>query len=224
MKNSIYSRLAVLLAMALPALSAQAQLTVSTAANAAPAGVHYVNFDDMTYADPTSGGIAVTFTPNSGMNIGAAPYLTNGNGARFGDPTPSGPDQTPFVFSGSPVTLTMPGEEHYFGLLWGSVDAINSVSFYAADHTLVGRITGGEVAPDANGSWGADGTVYVNVGSAQAFTTVVVDSGGGIFEFDNVAYDANVPSFAPVPESSEAAMLVAGLAAVGWASRRRRAR
>jgi hypothetical protein len=222
--SAVVARLALLLGTSVLSLSAHAALTVSTAAGAAPAGVHYVNFDDMSYQNPVSGGVSVTFTPNSGLNIGAAPYLTNSNGLPFGDATVSGPDATQFLFSGSPVTLGMPGEEHYFGILWGSVDAINSLSFYAADGTLVGVVSGNDVAPAAHGSWESDGTVYVNVDSSLGFTSVVVDSGGGLFEFDNVAYNATVPTVSSVPEPTGATLLLGGLLAGSVLARKRRAR
>ena len=218
------ARLAMLLGTALLSLPAHATLTVSTTADAAPAGVHYVNFDDVTYSNAASGVLSVTFTPNSGLNIGAAPYLYDGNGVPFGDPTPSGPDTTQFLFAGSPVTLGMPGPEQYFGILWGSVDAGNSLGFYAADGTLVGVVKGSDVAPAANGSWDADGSVYVNVESSLAFTTVVVDSGGGIFEFDNVAYNASLPAVSSVPEPATVTLVLAGLLASTLLARRRRAR
>ena len=67
------------------------------------------------------------------------------------------------------------------------------------------------MAANANGSWDADGTFYVNVTSSLAFTTVVVDDGASIFEFDNVAYNAFVPSVSSVPEPSQAALVLAGL-------------
>ena len=216
-------RLAFMLGAAVPGLSAHAALTVFTAADAAAPGVHYVNFDDVNSSHLASGGVSITFTPNSWINMGAAPYLSNGNGAPFGDPTPSGPDTTEFLFAGSPVTLALPGPQRYFGILWGSVDPNNSLSFYAQDGTLVGVVMGSDVTANANGSWEADGTRYVNVTSSLAFTSVVVDSGGGIFEFDNVAYDASVPEAASVSEPSTAALALAGLLATAVFARRRRA-
>jgi len=216
-------RLAMLLGTALPSLSAHATLTVSTAADAAPAGVHYVNFDDVTYSDGATGGLTVTFSPNSGLNIGAAPYLSNGNGLPFGDSTFSGPDTSQFLFAGSPVTLDMPSGQEYFGILWGSVDASNSLSFYAADGALVGLVKGSDVAPNANGSWDADGTVYVNINSSLAFTKVVVDGGDSIFEFDNVGYNASPPPVSSVPEPAAATLVLIGLLSWPLLARKRRA-
>jgi hypothetical protein len=214
-------RLALMLCAVAPSLSAHAALTVSTTAGAAPAGVHYVNFDDVSPDHLASGGLSITFTPDSWIDMGAAPYLSNGNGAPFGDDTASGPDTTTFLFAGTPITLALPGPQRYFGILWGSADPSNSLSFYAQDGTLVGVVTGKDVSADANGSWGADGTFYVNVASSLAFGAVVADGGDSIFEFDNVAYSASVPAASSVPEPSTASMALAGLLAALALARKR---
>ncbi len=213
--------LACMLCTVAPSFAAHAALTASTTADAAAAGVHYVNFNDVSPDHLASGGVSITFTPNSWINMGAAPYLSNGNGAPFGDDTFSGPDTTEFLFAGTPITLALPGPERYFGILWGSVDPSNSLSFYAQDGTLDGVVTGSDVSANANGSWDADGTFYVNVISSLAFTTVVANGGDSIFEFDNVAYNASVPAASSVPEPSTATMALVGLlATLGFARRR----
>ena len=218
------ARLALFLGATLAGASAHAALTVSTTEGAALSGAHYVNFDDFDYNIGTSGGVTVSLTPNSGPYNGAQPYITNSNGVPFGDATVSGPDPTLYLFAGTPITLGLPGAQTYFGILWGSVDASNSLSFYAADGTLVGVVHGSDVAPTANGSWDADGTVYVNIESSVAFTTVVADGGQSIFEFDNVAYNPIIPTASSVPEPAQAALLLAGLMAAPLLARKRRAR
>ena len=215
-------RMTFMLCVGAASLSAHAELTISTSANAAPGGVHYVNFDDVSSDHLASGGLSVEFTPNSWINMGAAPYLSNGNGLPFGNSTFSGPDTTEFLFAGTPITLSLPGPQQYFGILWGSVDPSNALRFYAQDGTLVGVVTGSEVAPNANGDWGADGTVYVNVTSSLAFTTVVADGGDSIFEFDNVAYADFVPALSSVPEPSITALVLAGLLVTAGAARKGR--
>jgi hypothetical protein len=214
-------RLALVLLTATPSLSARAALTVSTFADAVPAGVHYVNFDDVRPDHLASGGLSITFTPNSWINMGAAPYLSNRNGVPFGDSTFFGANTTLFLFAGTPITLALPSPQRYFGILWGSVDPTNSLSFYAQDGTLVGTVMGSDVTANANGSWG-DGTLYVNVTSSLAFTTVFANGGDSIFEFDNVAYNASVPAVSSVPEPSTAAMALVGLlATLGFARKLR---
>ncbi len=83
--------------------------------------------------------------------------------------------------------------QKYFGLLWGSVDDYNTLSFYNG-LTPVGSITGIDVLASPNGDQGVNGTVYVNINSDTAFTKVVATSSKYAFEFDNVAYSKeNIP-------------------------------
>src|SRR4051812_10128281 len=70
----------------------------------------------------------------------------------------NGPDATPYLSTGtSSVTLTLPGQEKYVGLLWGSVDGYNTLRLYNRS-TLVGTITGSDATSSANGNQGALGT------------------------------------------------------------------
>ena len=150
-----------------------------------------------------SNGVTVSFTGDgqavqgSQSGVYAAPYLSNGNGTLFGDPN-NGPDTTTYLSTGTgSVTLALPGEEKYVGLLWGSVDNYNTLSLYDG-LTLVGTITGTDVTADANGDQGINGTFYVNITSTESFNTVVATSSQNAFEFDNVAFN---PSAVPEPSS-----------------------
>ena len=174
---------------------ALAGITVSASVGGAPTGVNYANFDDLALgsAGGTSGGIAVSFNPDGQVvngslsDVYAAPYLSSGNGTPFGDPT-NGPDTTNYLSTGvGSVTLTMPGQELYVGLLWGSVDSYNTLSLYNGS-TLVGTVTGTDVTTNANGDQGVLGTYYVNINSTESFNTLVASSTQYAFEFDNVAY------------------------------------
>lgn len=187
-----------------------------------PTGVNYVNFDNLTpgsSAGGVSGGITVGFTPDgqtaqgSKSGIYAAPYLSNGVGTLFGDST-TGPDQTPYLTTGKgAVTLLLPGQERYLGLLWGSVDSYNTLSFYNGS-TLVGSITGSQVISGANGNQGPSGTVYVNVNSTVGFDKVIATSTQYAFEFDNVAFAT--AAIVPEPSTFLVAMVgTAGLIAYG---------
>jgi hypothetical protein len=197
----------------------------------APTGVSYVNFDDLPLGDAggTSGGVTVSFQPDakavqgSSSGIYAAPYLSNDNGVPFGDAS-NGADTTTYLTSGSTgnfanaaITLTLPEPALYMGLLWGSVDLYNTLTFYDASDVMIGTITGADVDAAANGDQGVNGTFYVNIISDLAFTKVVATSSQYAFEFDNVAFNATVP----VPEPATLALLGAGLFGIAAARRRR---
>ena len=204
---------------------ARAGITVNALVGGAPTGVNYVNFDDLTVGNSggTSGGINVSFGTDGQTVLGsssglyAAPYLSGGNGVPFGDPN-DGPDQTKYLTTGKgSVTLDLPGQEHYVGLLWGSVDNYNSLSLYNGA-TLIGTITGTDVTASADGNQGALGTFYVNITSTDSFDKVVATSSSYAFEFDNVSYN---PTAVPEP-SSFALALIGGLGVITYKLRRRK--
>jgi hypothetical protein len=204
--------------------SASAGLVVNSSVGGAPTGMNYVNFDSLPLgtAGGTSGGIGVSFTSGDGRAVQgsasgfyAAPFLSNGNGTLFGDPA-NGPDTTTYLSTGiGTITLTLPGPEKYFGLLWGSVDAYNTLELFNGA-TLVGTVTGTDVTANANGNQGASGTFYVNLTDDLAFNTVKLISTQYAFEIDNVAYNT-----AAVPEPGAIAIFGAGLLAFGWLARRK---
>jgi hypothetical protein len=207
-----------LLAWASPA--AHADLTISAAIGGAPTGVTYVNFDNMAPGDLSgvSNGVTVTATADGQAVLGslqgvyAAPFLSNSNGVPFGD-NQNGPDTTTYLTTGlGSITLTFPNPEQYVGLLWGSVDNYNTLSFYNGN-TLVGTVTGTQVDANANGDQGAFGTYYVNIDSTVSFTSVVATSNGYAFEFDNVAYNSSPADIAAVPEPST--FVIGAFAALG---------
>jgi PEP-CTERM motif-containing protein len=219
------------MALTLLALCAgvNATLTISSVVGGVPTGVNYANLNSLPLGagGGMSGGIDVTFAGVAGAVSGsfageyAAPYLSNSNGALFGDPTVSGPDATTYVSSiagNSTVTFAMPGPELYFGLLWGSVDTYNTLTFLNAQGNSVGTIVGTNVTANANGNQGAQGTFYVNINSSLPFTTVVAS--GGTFEIDNVAYNQSIPT--AVPEPSTWAWMLVGIGSLGGCTLRRR--
>jgi hypothetical protein len=192
--------------------AARAGLTVTASVGGAPTGVNYVNFNNLPLGNTggTSGGVGVSFTTDgqavqgSLANVYAAPYLSNGNGTLFGDPN-NGPDGTTYLSTGiGSVILTMPGQETYLGLLWGSVDSYNTLSFYNGS-TPIGSVTGTQVTSNADGDQGMQGTYYVNITSTESFNTVVASSTQYAFEFDNVAYNASA-----VPEPSSVVLSLLG--------------
>jgi hypothetical protein len=219
--------------------NAHAGLLVSGSVGGAPSGVTKENFDTLAPGNTSTtilpSGITVAFQPDAQPTSGtisglyAAPFLSGSNGFGFGPlggNQPDGADATPYLttgstgaFGGASVTLTLPGLERYLGLLWGSVDAYNTLSFYNGA-TLVGVVTGSDVTGSPNGDQGVNGTLYVNINAdaSSAFDRVVATSGQYAFEFDNVAFNPM-----PIPEPASLALLGAGLAGLGMVRRRRRA-
>jgi PEP-CTERM motif len=192
---------------------ARAGIVVDASVGGAPTGVNYANFDGLPLgaAGGTSNGITVSFggdgqaVQGSVSNLYAAPFLSSGNGAPFGDPN-NGPDTTTYLSTGTgSVTLALPGEEKYVGLLWGSVDSYNTLSLYNGS-TLVGTVTGTDVTSSANGNQGELGTFYVNITSTDSFNTIVATSTQNAFEFDNVAFNTSA-----VPEPSSIMLGLIGM-------------
>jgi hypothetical protein len=208
--------------------SAHADVFTNAVVGGAPTGVNYVNFEDLALGagGGTSGGIGVSFTSDGQAVQGAvggqyaAPFLSSSNGFLFGDNTVSGADKATYLTTGlGSVTLIMPGVEKYFGILWGSVDGYNTLSFYKGGN-LVRAVTGTDVNASANGDQGANGTFYVNFTftGTDAFDKVVAKSSQYAFEFDNVSYNPTVPT----PEPSTMLIGGAGLLVACFAKRRGR--
>jgi hypothetical protein len=207
MVQTILRRCAAPIALALCVVgtSSVARAGIEVSVGSVPNGVNYANFDNVPLggAGGTSGGISVSFggdgqaVQGSLSGVYAAPFLSNGSGKQFNDPN-DGPDTTTYLTTGTgSVTLSLPGEEKYLGLLWGSVDTYNTLSLYDGS-TLVGTITGSDVTSNADGDQSASGTFYVNINSTTSFDKIVATSTSNAFEFDNVAFN---PTAVPEPSS-----------------------
>jgi len=227
---SFSSLAAIVLATSVSIGSANAAFIVNPLVGGAPVGVNYANFDNLPLgsAGGMSGGINVSFVPDGQTVTGAsnglyaAPFISNSNGVLFGDNTVFGPDTTPYLTTGvGSAILTLPGSMLYFGLLWGSVDAYNTLEFFNGASS-VGTVSGADVAAGANGDQGVNGTYYVNILSDMMFDRVVASSTSYAFEFGNVSYNTVAPPDG-VPEPLSLGLLGLGLLAMGGLAKRRKA-
>jgi len=211
----------------------------SSTTGGAPSWATKENFDDLK---PTSwpganrtenlGNLTVTLLADAQVAINAlsgkyaAPYVWSANnGIGFGQPSgdqPTGVDTTPYLSSGVKpynnlggglITLSFTTPVTYFGLLWGSVDTYNKITFFNGA-TSLGSLSGANVLTNPHGSQGSDGSTYVNIFSDTPFTSVVIESNGSYaFEIDNVAYG--------VPDGG-ATMAMLGIGLMGLAGLRRK--
>jgi hypothetical protein len=210
-------------------------LTWTSSLGGAAIGAVRENFDSLLGSAPaasgsvTPTGIAVSFAGTAGIVQGsrsgryAAPSLSGDNGEGFGaggGDQPNGRNLTPYLTAdrGSAMMLIMPYDISYFGLLWGSVDGYNTLSFYD-DATLIGSIGGAHVSALPNGDQGPEGTRYVNVSSTVPFNRIVATSANWAFEFDNVAFHRLPDPALGVPAPAALPLFGLGLVLLGIAGR-----
>lgn len=172
-------------------------------------------------------GLFVSFSDDGGAiqgsksGIYAAPDITAGNDAGFGLIGDGPVDLTVYASAGgkqgSSATLVLPGTHNVFGLLWGSVDTFNILTFKKADGTDIGTISGSDLI----GTQGAveHGSYYVTFLSDVPIGRVILTSSQYAFEFDNISFADVTPS----PEPLTLSLFGAGLAGLGLTRRRRKA-
>lgn len=179
----------------------------------------------------------ISFTGKGGV------YSGNVTGVSAAPFTATGP-QTSNYFAAEPsgaVTISYNNTQRYFGVMWGSVDTYNTLSFYQGG-TLVEQLTGKNIVNNPTGDQGVKGTYMVNVNfnNTASFDRVVFGSSTPAFEFNLVAYSATTQAITPTqqlavgPQSGPTVVKVnaapAGaspliaLAAAAWRRRRRRSR
>ena len=203
-------RSSVLALMALPAYFAAVPAEATTidlvpGVLNAPSDAIYQDFDAITPGTYSS----LTWGP---VTLAVDPIVSN-------DPDPTfvlGTGEVGNHFVGIPggtaLTFTFDAPINYFGMLWGTVDAFNTATFYDGTD-VIASFTGTDLLdpPDATSA------IYANFfADGGSFTSVVLTSSEDSFEFDNVRVAAT-----PLP----AALGLFGSAIIGMGAlglRRRR--
>jgi hypothetical protein len=214
----------------------------------AAAGASYATFDTLSVDGSgvgtvsntaNTGTVTVTVTPDAQAATGsvsgqyAAPYLSGNNNLYFGAAY-TGADNTQYLTSGSydgshpgaAVVLTFSsGPQSYFGILWGSVDDYNTLTFLSHGQPVT-SFTGQQIIDSQYyGNQQVNGTVYVNFNSDVPFDAVEIQSSQKAFEFDNVAYSGLTadPQLTIAPEpASVATWGLLGICIAGWTWKRKK--
>jgi hypothetical protein len=167
---------------------AEAYLVTNTTGTttSTPGAVTFANFDAPTIASiaTISGG---SVCPGPAACSGA----TNPTGTAFLSTRASAADA---------ATITFTGSENYFGLVWGTPDSYNTLTFFR-DATMTGSFTGTGIVPGGF-------TNFTASSPAEFFNRIVLSSSSCCFEVDNLAAPRTVTA---VPETSTLALLVTGL-------------
>lgn len=149
-----------------------------------------VTTDSLTFGSGSDAG-TITFTGGSGVELGT----TSNTWAPGGSSTGVGGITTDYlaaVGSGK-VTISFSSTQEYFGLLWGSINNGNTLTFYDGT-TEVYSISYADLI-NAGGT-SAQGSYYVAINIPGGYTSVVAtgSSGSGSFEFSSISYAATTIS------------------------------
>jgi hypothetical protein len=219
MKKHLSISIASILALSTPSI-VNAQLYATTDIGGVPtvSGATLENFDEPTPSILTLSGSAYLLqTTFGGIPNVAPPYLSGATAAFFGETPANGYDNSQFVVVqiGGSATLNFSTPQTYLGLLWGSVDAGNALTFYDSANNVIGTVLGSDLSGvPVTGSFLPSGSPYVDITSATPFSRVVATSSRNSFEFDDVAYAL------VVPEPASLSLLVFGMFGITLLRRR----
>lgn len=201
-------------------------LSVSSGPLPTTPGVTLIDFNGLTpgivptnAATPINLGDGVTLFDSASDNLDTV-ITTENNPPQTASPTNS--DGNYLKVRQTNATFSFEKPLTYFGLLWGSIDAENTIQFFnSSSATPVSSYTGASLASALgfsllpfSANLGADGTKYIEFALADIGTDVdkvVLSTGFSPFEVDNVAYQS-IPTPALLP----------GLIGMGIAALRKR--
>lgn len=134
--------------------------------------------------------------------LSAQPFSGTGNWLNFG--------------SNQRATLSFATPQSWIGFLWGSVDSYNFIEIVDAGQVLnfrggSGGLANGQVPGGSGDRFAEQFFAY----GGSAITSITFRSTGTAFEIDRLA------TVSAVPEPGTSALVLAGLAAVGFIARRR---
>ncbi len=209
---------------------ASASINIATESLVPPSGLSFYNLNGATLGN-------TIYSPVAGLVINAtlvapATYPSEGfvsganvNSVYAAPITDSSGDQYAgtYVSTGTgTVTFTFATPQTFFGLLWGSVDASNSITFSGGNTpstTFTGATLNTLSTPGfvgAIGDQGYGGSEYVEFTDTGDFNTVTLTSGQISFE------GAEFTSNAATPEPAFYGLVGSGLAIFGTVLNRRR--
>lgn len=149
--------------------------------------------ETVRFGSDSSAGV-ISYSGTSGI------YMGNVTGLTAAPWTPTGIESRNY-FSTQPkgdITISYGQNQQYFGIMWGSVDSYNTVSFYNNDR-LVEEVTGRDVVRSPDGNQAAKGTYFANFNfnGDNSFNRVVFASSTPAFEFNMIAYSTQTQAITP---------------------------
>jgi len=212
MKTNLSIAIASILTLNTPGILKAASFSVTADIGGIPivSSATLENFNGAAPSILTLSGNAYFFQAALGQVVDVAPpNLSTATATLFNEPTLNGYDASQYVGVqiGGSATLSFSTPQIYLGLVWGSVDAGNVLSFYDSANNLLGTVNGENIPGDPihlGSGFTPAGSPYVSIISTTPFSKVVATSSNNTFEFDDVAY-------AQVPEPASGSLLMLGL-------------
>ena len=183
---------------------------------------------------PTGGGTVTVVGAGNGSAQSSSPVVQGTSANNYAAPVMNSSGAmvaTPYLSTGGApgtITLTFSGLESYFGLLWGSIDVVNTLSFYNGT-SLLATVTGQDaqnagVGFTTNGSQTFGGSQYtlVNFLNGTQFNKIVFSqANNGLPSFEAASLQYAARNVNVVPEPASIALIGLGLGGLMIARRRR---